>query len=886
MGGLLSDPVGREREVTHALDALRAGPGVYLVGPAGVGKSRLAEAVVQVLEADGWSVVRARATSGASELPLGAFLTQLGASERFLTPMFAEIRERILEEAAGRRVLISVDDVDLLDDASAVLVHQMVAAGEAKVIATLRAGRIAPTELLDLWQRGELRRMDVGPFGRGEAERVADTIAGRTLDQRTQQRLWDVGAGNALFIHALVTTAVEQGTIVDGPETGGAMTSSITELPLHSQRLVDVVRSRLTHLDEGIRTALLHLALAEPCGPAELASVADADTLAVLEAAELVVVELDRNRLVLRLAHPLYGEVLRLGTGHLQRRAALATLARDLQATGGRRRSDVVKLARLAVDGGVEIAPALLSKAASITFTAGELLLTERISRKAFELTGEYATGWSLANALLGLGEAAAAREVIDQWRRTANDAGERLGVALIESQLEFWVAGDLVRATTINEAALALDPVDDPASRHPVSRDEVLANQAVYEAVSANYADAWRIAEPLLDRGPDQVLIRAALAAAHALRIGGRPLDALTVVQRALDAYAVIGQECINLSERLMLALRSLCLLQAGDLAAARADAHRAMLNGINEAQLGVAAIGLAAVEVFAGRPALARSAIERAITHWGRSSGAGISQRWVHCAAALVHGSLGDVDAAAAALRAYDADTHDAHVFDFGAELGRARMSAVIGDIESARDRLHSVLPELRSRNDVGGQMILLYELVRLDDAATAVGRMEELAEGTQGEMFPTMAQHARGVVDADPALLGAVADRFAAAGMNLYASEAAAHAAEATRRAGDHRAAARWLNRTAELRQLCDDTTARNPIEGNGPIALTRREREIALLAAQGVASKEIGERLFISRRTAENHLAKVYDKLGIRTRVELSRVLDGGVAALVS
>ena len=73
---------------------------------------------------------------------------------------------------------------------------------------------------------------------------------------------------------------------------------------------------------------------------------------------------------------------------------------------------------------------------------------------------------------------------------------------------------------------------------------------------------------------------------------------------------------------------------------------------------------------------------------------------------------------------------------------------------------------------------------------------------------------------------------------------------------------------------------------PIIDAGPIALTRREREIAMLAAQGLASKEIGERLFISRRTAENHLAKVYDKLGVRTRVELARVLDGGVAALAS
>ena len=890
MAALQSSSVGREREMASAVAAIRSGPGVYLVGPAGVGKSRLAESVAEWAATEGWSVVRARATSGASELPLGAFLTQLGANERFLTPMFAEIRERILEGAAGRPVLISIDDVDLLDDASAVLVHQMVAAGEAKVVATLRSGRIAPNELLDLWQRGELRRMDVGPFDRAEAERVADTLAGRALDARTHQRLWEVSAGNALFIHELVTTAAEHGTIVDSvPSDAGAEsrgTASITELPLHSPRLVDVVRGRLAHLDDGLRTALLHLAFAEPCGPAELASVADAAMLAALESADLVTVELDRNRLVLRLAHPLYGEVVRLGTGHLQRRAVLATLARDLLATGARRRADVVKLARLAVDGGVEVEPAVLAKAANIAFAAGDLTLTERISRRAFETTGDYAAGWSLANAYLGLGEAEAARELIGSWRHTATDSGERLGVALVESQLEFWVAGNLARATEINNAALAAVPADDPVSRHPVTRDEVLANQAVYEAVSANYDEAWRLAEPLLAHGPDQVLIRAALAAAHALRIGGRPLDALDVVQRALDAYAIIGQECINLSERLMIALRSLCRLQAGDVAGARADAHRAMLNGINEAQLGVAAIGLAAIEVFAGRPTTARPAVEQAMTLWSRMSGAGISQRWVFCAMALVHGSAGTIDAAADALRAFDADTHDAHVFDFGAVLGRARMLAAQGQLQLARESLLAAVPDHRTRNDIGGEITLLYELVRLDLAPQVVDRLEALAKETQGEMFPTMAQHARAFVGGDIVGLGEVADRFATGGLHLFASEAAAQASDAARRAGDQRTAARWLNRAAELRLRCEQPVSQMPIIDAGPIALTRREREIAMLAAQGLASKEIGERLFISRRTAENHLAKVYDKLGVRTRVELARVLDGGVAALAS
>lgn len=269
-----------------------------------------------------------------------------------------------------------------------------------------------------------------------------------------------------------------------------------------------------------------------------------------------------------------------------------------------------------------------------------------------------------------------------------------------------------------------------------------------------------------------------------------------------------------------------------------------------------------------------------------WSRMSGAGIAQRWVLCTMALVHGSAGDTDAAATALRAFDDDTHDAHVFDFGAELGRARHLAARGHHTEARASLRAALKDHRARNDRGGELTVLYELMRLDGADEVVERLEALADGTQGELFPNMARHARGIVDDDRVVLTDVTERFATGGFNLFASEAAAQGADAARRAGDQRLAARLLNRAAELRLLCDQAVSTTMLVESGPVALTRREREIAMLAAQGLASKEIGERLFISRRTAENHLAKVYDKLGVRTRVELSRLLDGGVAALAS
>ena len=56
-----------------------------------------------------------------------------------------------------------------------------------------------------------------------------------------------------------------------------------------------------------------------------------------------------------------------------------------------------------------------------------------------------------------------------------------------------------------------------------------------------------------------------------------------------------------------------------------------------------------------------------------------------------------------------------------------------------------------------------------------------------------------------------------------------------------------------------------------------ALTAREREIALLVASGRTNREIAEQLVLSTRTIEAHLRTIYGKLGLRSRVELTRAL---------
>ena len=58
----------------------------------------------------------------------------------------------------------------------------------------------------------------------------------------------------------------------------------------------------------------------------------------------------------------------------------------------------------------------------------------------------------------------------------------------------------------------------------------------------------------------------------------------------------------------------------------------------------------------------------------------------------------------------------------------------------------------------------------------------------------------------------------------------------------------------------------------------VPLTEREREIALLAASGHSSRAIAERLVLSVRTIDNHLGRIYDKLGVSNRAELAAALD--------
>ncbi len=79
--------------------------------------------------------------------------------------------------------------------------------------------------------------------------------------------------------------------------------------------------------------------------------------------------------------------------------------------------------------------------------------------------------------------------------------------------------------------------------------------------------------------------------------------------------------------------------------------------------------------------------------------------------------------------------------------------------------------------------------------------------------------------------------------------------------------------WREPLVDLETIGPEAVpAPSPADG-----LTQREREVALLVADGLRSREVAERLGIASQTVKSHLKTIFDKLGVRNRVELARRL---------
>jgi len=132
---------------------------------------------------------------------------------------------------------------------------------------------------------------------------------------------------------------------------------------------------------------------------------------------------------------------------------------------------------------------------------------------------------------------------------------------------------------------------------------------------------------------------------------------------------------------------------------------------------------------------------------------------------------------------------------------------------------------------------------------------------------------------LAERDATALNELAARFEGMGAYLLAAEAAADAVVEARRLGLRRQRFDGERQVKALLVQCQDVTTPTLRNMQGEtFLLTRREREVAMLASTGRSNKEIAEQLDISVRTVENQLHRAYEKLGIAKRDEIAAALN--------
>jgi DNA-binding CsgD family transcriptional regulator len=240
-----------------------------------------------------------------------------------------------------------------------------------------------------------------------------------------------------------------------------------------------------------------------------------------------------------------------------------------------------------------------------------------------------------------------------------------------------------------------------------------------------------------------------------------------------------------------------------------------------------------------------------------------------------AQAEGARGNSEAAAAALRRSE-EAYGPHLAVFlpELELGRAWERASVGQTTAAQKHVVRAAQIARRSGMHAVEMRALHTAVRLFDGSHAT-RLGELATTLNTPLAEVVAAHARGLADRDDDLLDAVADRFADLGAMALAADAAAQAAHEHAR---KRHRGKEVASSARAHGLASQGEIRTPaLAAALPLPISDREREIAMLVAAGLSNHQVADRLFVSVRTVEGHLYRIFAKLGIDDRDQLIHLL---------
>ena len=865
--------VGRTAEVAAIVELLDRVPpaAVVVAGPAGVGKSRVLREVADWAAGHDWTVHRIVGTRAAASIPFGAVAALL--ADRLDDASSVEIlahARRVLTTNDGRPPpLLVVDDAQRLDAASATVVHQVVTAGIGRLVATVRTGEPAADAIETLWTSGIADRIELGGLSQTDVGDLLTAVLGGTVDGATIRRLWESTRGNVLYLKELVLDARASSALQDD---GGIW--RLRGPGRTSPRLVELIGARLSALGPPARAALDIVAVAERIDLDELATLTDISDLEHLELDELIAVsDDDSGHPVVSLAHPLYGDAILASMPALRRRRVCGAVADAVEAAGMRRQGDLVRVATWRLDAGQPVDSELLTTAARRAYNAHALVLAERLATAARAAGGGVAAGLVLAETELVVGRHHDAAALLDQLAHEATTDEQRVQVADCRAiTLGLYLGREREALDVVNETLAVV--------RDPELADPLLASLSIVLAQAPKPAAAIEAARPLLERPASPSFHRGAYAASLARALAGELDDAIAIGQQGHEAHLAVGSAVRFLPEGQFIGpILAMCgagrCAEADELAQRGYDAAVAAQDADLQASFALLS-GLVAVHrgrlVVATRWFSEAAAVNREI-----NDVAGL--RWALGGIALAGAMRGDAgECADAVAELASAELPPVQLFELDlVERGRAWEMVATGERTRGLIALRSAADRASAAGLVVVEALLRHDLARLGDAKSEADRLAELAPRIDGALAGVLAAHAGALVSGDGHELAAVSDRFAALGADLLAAEAAVDAAAALRVAGLRRKAAEYASLAERLMESCGDVrSTAMPVELD-LVALTEREREVATMAARGLSSREIANTLFLSPRTVENHLQRIYDKLGIAGREHLAEAL---------
>jgi DNA-binding CsgD family transcriptional regulator len=799
-------------------------------------------------------------------------------------------------------VVCVVDDEQWLDRASAQVLGFVARRLAAESVGLVFAARAPTADLAGLSQ------LPVQGLGAADARTLLDAELTVPLDGWVRDQLVAETRGNPLALLEWPRALTTQ------QWTGGFGLPGAVRLP---GGVAEGFRHRLDLLPEPTRRLLL-IAAADPLGDAGLVWRAAArlgiDGEAAVPAVEDGLVEFG-TRVLFR--HPLVRSVVYTSALVRERRQVHGALAQvtdvrldpdrhawhGAQAAAGPDEDVAAELegsaGRAQARGGLAAAAAFLERAAALTVHP-----EKRVERALSAASAQVqAGGFDIAQDLLSLAKGLApsafqqARiEMLEAELAFATARGGDAPQLLLKAaqRLESIDAG-LARATYLQAVTAAIftdalirgdvGQLAEAAAAAPPPTGTPSATDLLLDGVAAHYTQGYAAGAPILRAALDQLsrspendlrghLLASMLAYQH-LWDHGR-------WQHLSDRYLELARSLGALSE-LPSALMSkvCCLAYAGELSAAAALNHE--LEAVIEAT-GVRIGPYAAMTVAAmrGRPGEVADLIDAARTDLiQRRESFGITT--AHFTSAMANNAVGNYQAAMRS--ATESELFSAPI-----------LPPPLADSPTG----HRQLPSLLARLSVGAAFTV--EVVEAaarcghtDLAADAVGKLAEVTSGSGTDWACGLEARCRALLadgtDAEDLYresierLGRTTLRPDLARTHLVYGEWLRR----ERRRGEARAELRRAHHMFEEmgmegfagrahRELeATGETARKRTIAPDPQMLTAQEAQIARLARDGHSNPEIGARLFISTRTVEYHLQKVFTKLDVQSRRQLDRVL---------